>query len=75
MASRFGNNHKNIILNQLKDKRTKQMYANLFHVKKDLDSFSIANVDTFDAHVDFEHRALVFVSSLVEVSMAFLQTN
>lgn len=59
----------------VKRQKDKPKYADLFHVKKDLDSFSITNVDTFDAHVDFKHRALVLVSSLFEVSMAFLHVK
>lgn len=45
----------------------------LVHVKKDLDALPITDVNTFDAHVDLKDRAIVFVSSLVEISMALLQ--
>ena len=57
-----------------KTKRIKK-FTYLTHVKKHLHGLLIADMDTFNTHVDFKHRAFIFASSLVKVAMALLKTE
>ena len=50
----------------------RKQYTHLASVKKHVNSFPITDVNAFNTHVHFEHRASVFVSSFVEVSLAML---